>query len=200
VVPVRGFGRGKSRLATVLDPLGRARLNRQLLRHSLVVIARALGGLQRCIVVSPCARSLQMATAAGALALPEWRPRGGLNAAVEQAVGHAALRGAGRVLILPSDLPLLSARALGDLVRRAKPPVQVVIAPDRARTGTNALLLRVSARFGFCFGPESFDRHREAAQAHGWRLAVCDVPALAADLDTPEHLAAWRGGGFPWGR
>jgi 2-phospho-L-lactate guanylyltransferase len=200
IVPVRGFGRGKSRLAPVLDPQERMRLNRQLLRHSLAVIGHAFGGLHRCIVVSACARSLHMARSAGALAVSERRPQGGLNAAIHQSVGRAVLGGARRVLILPSDLPLMSVRALEDFTRSARPPVHVAIAPDRARTGTNALLLRVPSGFRFCFGPESFQRHLEAARTQGWASAVCDVAALAADLDTPEQRIAWMRGGARWGR
>ncbi len=110
------------------------------------------------------------------------------------------LGGARRVLILPCDLPLMSVRALEEFTRSARPPMHVAIAPDRARTGTNALLLRVPSGFPFCFGPDSFHRHLEAAQARGWATAVCDVAALAADLDTPEQRIAWIRGGTPWGR
>lgn len=132
--------------------------------------------------------------------MSERRPQRGLNAAIEQAVGQAVLGGARRVLILPSDLPLMSVRALEDFTRSARPPMRVAIAPDRARTGTNALLLRVPAGIRFCFGPESFERHREAAQAHSGEPVVCDLSALAADLDTPEDRAAWMRGGAHWGR
>ena len=54
VVPVRGILAGKSRLGSVLDGDQRAALNRRLLATTLDAVARWQGGLDRCIVVSPC--------------------------------------------------------------------------------------------------------------------------------------------------
>jgi len=192
VLPVRGIGRGKSRLAAALDAAERSRLNRLLLLNTLRVLDRWLGGLQRCVVVSPCPRTLRLAQRAGAVAQAQPRPCAGLNPAIAHAVGALVRAGRSRVLVLPCDLPLLSTAALTRFCSSSPAGVRMVIAPDRAGTGTNALLLlHASARFAFSFGPDSFVLHKDAARARGWAFHVCEAPELAFDLDTPRDLAAW---------
>ena len=192
VLPVRGLSAGKTRLAGALGPSERMRVNRDLVLHTLRVLGRWLGGLERCLMVSPCARALRLAEQHGAMALRQPRPRAGLNPALRFAVRHAAHSGARRVLILPCDLPLLSVSALDALRAAQRGEMRIVLAPDRARTGTNALLLPSAAGFPLCFGTNSFALHREAASVRGWPLTVCERPELSFDLDTPEDLAAWR--------
>ena len=200
VLPVRGIARGKRRLAEVLEPGERARLNAKLLRHTLHVLRASLGSLERCICVSPCTRALTLARRLGAQALREPSPGRGLNRAIGYALRLAVRAGARRTLILPADLPLLSREAAAGLAL-VRTDTRLTIASDRAGTGTNALLSRVPARCPLHFGPESFFLHRQAARARGWNVATCSVPQLTFDLDTPEDLAAWRAlGQRRWGR
>jgi 2-phospho-L-lactate guanylyltransferase len=194
VLPVRGEARGKSRLARLLDRGARMRLNRKLLRHALHTITQWQGTAKRCIVVTACARSGIAARRAGAIWLQEPQPRRGLSRAVAYAVAIAARRGARAMLVLNGDLPLLSPAALQDFVRAAD-GAAVALAPDRTRTGTNAVLLTSHARFAFAYGPGSLALHLASAQARGWTVAVCERTELAFDLDTPADIAAWRAGG-----
>jgi 2-phospho-L-lactate guanylyltransferase len=138
---------------------------------------------------------LLIAKRAHALALTEPRPGRGLDRAVDHAVGEAIRQDARRVLVLPSDLPTLSVAALDALAARAVAGNHCVIAPDSARTGTNALLLNARGRFAFSYGPGSCARHVEASRSRGWGVSVCVHPALALDIDTPHDLAVWIGSG-----
>jgi len=194
------MARGKSRLAAALDPTERMRLNRQLVRHALGLVARALGTTAHCIVVSPCRRSLTLARAAAAIPMQETRPGRGLNAAVRQALRFARQQGAARTLILPTDLPLASAASIASLLRAARSSARFVIVPDRDKAGTNALLLPVRAAIEPRFGADSFRRHADAAREAGRSHVVVEIPALMQDLDTPEHLRAWIAAGRAWGR
>ncbi len=67
-----------------------------------------------------------------------------------------------------------------------------VIAPDRRREGTNALLLRPPGALAYHFGPDSFARHCQEARQRGLRLEVCERPGLALDIDLPEDLEYLR--------
>jgi 2-phospho-L-lactate guanylyltransferase len=64
-----------------------------------------------------------------------------------------------------------------------------VIVPDRAGTGTNALLLRPPDAFAPSFGPGSLERHIEAVSTAGVRFRVERVRSLMHDVDTPDDLA-----------
>ena len=69
----------------------------------------------------------------------------------------------------------------------SKPPV-VVIAPDRRKEGTNALLICPAGLIEYDFGPGSFERHCERARQAGATLEVVNLPSLSLDLDLPEDL------------
>lgn len=196
ILPVRGEAAGKSRLAAVLDPIERMRLNRKLLRRTLDAIEHWQGSLAHCIVVSPCARTAASALARGAVVLSEPLPRRGLNRAAALGVKLAARRGALRVLILPGDLALLRVASLNGMARAAGAGARAAIAPDRAGSGTNALLIPAGARFRFAFGADSFARHVAALRARGYAVTVRTDQGLCFDLDTPQDLAAVAGAGL----
>lgn len=200
IVPMRGIERGKSRLAAVIDDASRASLNRWLLVRTLKVIERWRGDLERCVVVSPCDQALELAQHAGAAVVREMTDANDLNRALALGVSYAVANGAGQVLILPCDLPEITVGSLAALASEAGRRRHMVLAPDLAGTGTNALLVDARTDLEFSFGEGSYARHREWAQARGWTVSVCARPELAFDLDTPDDLAEWsrrRHGGAP---
>jgi 2-phospho-L-lactate guanylyltransferase len=193
VVPVRGLAAGKSRLAPVLNQAERAALNRELLQRTLAIVSEWCGDPRRTIVVSPCAHALALAREAGATPVREGARAVGLNRAVRRGVEHAAARGATHVLILPGDLPRISLdalRALAVAAGRSKRPL--VLAPDKAGMGTNAVLVGVGTGFEFAFGPASLTAHQSIARRAGLAISVVQREDLQFDLDTPEDFARWK--------
>lgn len=182
----------KSRLAGALPKAEREALVRGLLRHVLATVRRAAprAGLAGGIVVSRDPGWLALAAHQGFLPLVEVGP-GGLNAALAQAVRAAARRGAGGALILPLDLPLLSPADVVALAARLPRGRGAVIAPDRAGTGTNALLMRPATLMPPAFGPDSAGRHAAMARQRGAAVHVVRRPGLAQDLDRPGELTVW---------
>jgi 2-phospho-L-lactate guanylyltransferase len=73
------------------------------------------------------------------------------------------------------------------LDRATNPPV-VVVAPDRHRLGTNALLVYPAGLIEYDFGPDSYQRHCQRAIQAGARLEICELPSLELDMDLPEDL------------
>lgn len=190
VIPSRAPERGKTRLSPILAPVERRAFSRECLRH-VIKVARGIAGPRHTIVVSRSGESLGLARRLGVQARKELRR--GLNTAVRQAVDLAKRNGAMGVLVLPADLPLLAARdvacVIGPVARRRG----IALAPDHARTGTNALALRPPGRFRFQFGPASFDKHRSQARRLRVRIHVIERIGLASDVDMPEHYLALRG-------
>lgn len=191
IVPMRGIQSGKSRLAAVTDAAGRARLNRWLLARTLKVIERWHGDLRHCVVVSPCNQALELARRAGAATVREMKNANDLNRALALGRSYAAQNGAGKILVVPCDLPGLMAESLRALTTAAEHPEHMVFAPDKVGTGTNALLVDARGDVEFCFGECSRARHQEWAAARGWPVSVVARPELGFDLDTPDDLAVW---------
>ena len=71
----------------------------------------------------------------------------------------------------------------------------VVISPDGARSGTNALLIHPPDALPFAFGPDSFEAHLQAARGRGLDVKVCERSHLAFDLDTAGDLARFKKSG-----
>jgi 2-phospho-L-lactate guanylyltransferase len=189
IVPVKPWAEAKSRLGTALSGSERAALSRTMLARVLDAAQRSklFGGV---VVVSRDAEVLAFAEASGATALAEIEA--GLNEALEQARRFVIERGADALLVLPSDLPLVTPQEIGALLAAAQDK-PVAIAPSRDG-GTNALLLQPpaleSAPLRFEFGEQSFRRHQAQAEARGLAYTVIRSELLALDVDWPEDLLA----------
>jgi 2-phospho-L-lactate guanylyltransferase len=186
IVPVKPLRFGKSRLAGVLTEDERTDLNRRLLAHTLDTL-KAIPELEHVLVISRDPAALALARDHGARTVQEnGAPQ--LNVALTRATVIAQTYSTQGVLIVPADLPLVTPediRAMLDLVKN--PPV-VVIAPDRRRSGTNALLVCPAGLIEYDFGPDSFERHCDRARKAGARLEIFDLPSIALDVDLPEDL------------
>lgn len=182
IVPVKSLSGGKSRLADALGPAQRRLLNRRFLDHVLTV-ATEFPGAESTLVVSADAEALDMARARNMVTLEEVGDEG-LNAALTQARAAMTEQDERDLLIIPADLPNVTA---DDLRAMCRPPV--AIAPDEDGTGTNALFIAKGQSLGFHFGEGSFSRHREEARGQGLDPIIVNRPGLAFDIDTPEDYA-----------
>lgn len=78
------------------------------------------------------------------------------------------------------------------LVDSPQSPPIIVIAPDRRRSGTNALLVSPPGTIKYGFGSDSFERHIRRAETSGARIEIIELPALGLDLDAPEDLQIYQ--------
>ncbi len=193
VVPLRDGVSGKSRLAASLDPPARRRLVATLARHVVGVLA-ASDGVDRVVVVTSDV-PFTTETLAGAPATVVEQPadRPGLNAAIDVGRERALALGAGPLLVVHADLPLLATGDVAALLAAdaSAPEVggsrrTVVVAPDRHGSGTNLLLVPTTAPFRFRFGPGSRAAHVAEAARVGLPSVVVQRPGTAADLDTVD--------------
>src|SRR5574339_968317 len=157
IVPVKPLRRGKSRLAGTLSEDERTELNRKLLENTLQTFAD-LKEVEEVLVISRDPQALTIARNYGARTVRE-NGQPGLNTALKRATVVAQIYATGGVLVLPADLPLLTREDVLKLLDRAVKPPVVVIAPDRHRKGTNALLMWPPGLIEYDFGEDSFGRH-----------------------------------------
>ncbi|MCH8877377.1 MAG: 2-phospho-L-lactate guanylyltransferase [Chloroflexi bacterium] len=190
IVPVKALDESKSRLQGVLTPYQRAELSREMLLHTLQVLAE-IPEVQRTLVVSADPKVLALAEGQNALALKE-RGAPALNKALNQATVIVREAEVKAVLVLPADLPLIGAADVKALIDHVQYPPVVAVSPDRRGRGTNALLMTPLATIEYAFGPSSFDRHVRRAEASGARIEIVELPALGLDVDVPEDLEIYR--------
>jgi 2-phospho-L-lactate guanylyltransferase len=186
IVPVKPLRYGKSRLAEVLTPDERTDLNRRMLAHTLDTLT-AIPEIEHVLVVSRDQAALALAREYGARTVQESSsPQ--LNVALTRATVVAKNYATRGVLIVPADLPLITPEDVRVMLERAVDPPVVVVAPDRRRNGTNALLVCPTGLIDYEYGQGSFQRHCERALKAGAHLEICELPSLALDMDLPEDL------------
>ena len=184
LVPVKALREAKTRLAAVLTFEQRARLTLTMLH----TVCRAL----RQAAESRDVRSISIVTSDATL-VPEGCARiddagFGLNAALAAAAEQLVRGGAQALLILPADLPFVRASDVRALCAWGSERPALAIAPDRARRGTNGLLLTPPQLIAPRFGAESFAAHAAAGRAAGVTAAVPQCPGLECDIDDPADL------------
>jgi 2-phospho-L-lactate guanylyltransferase len=187
-VPVKELSSAKSRLMRVVDDEARVELALAMLRDVLSAL-RGSRRLSSVLVVSSDPRVLEEAVKAGARPVDEGRPRG-VNEALKLALKICLEEGADAMLVVPSDLPLLTEGCVSKLLDLLGPPPSMVISPSRDRSGTNALLLSPPNAIGFSFGQGSFKRHLSMARGRGMDVVSYEAPELSLDVDDARDLRA----------
>src|SRR3990172_1454225 len=186
IVPVKPLRRGKSRLAPVLSEEDRAELNQRLLLRT-VDLLKQIPEVIDVLVVSRDSQALSLARDHGARTLQEdGKPL--LNDALKRATIVARSYKADSVLVLPADLPQLSAEDIAAMLEAGREPPVVVIAPDHHHEGTNALFMNPAGVIDYDFGRGSFKRHCDRAHKAGVVLKILELHTLARDVDVPEDL------------
>jgi 2-phospho-L-lactate/phosphoenolpyruvate guanylyltransferase len=113
----------------------------------------------------------------------------GLNPAFALAQRHAEDAGVSSLLLLPADLPAISVADVMALVNASR-AAGVVLAPDRAEGGTNAMLLSPPSLLQPGFGENSYDRHRRLASVAGVEPTVVRRPGIALVIVLASDVAA----------
>ena len=180
LVPVKTRGLCKSRLAGRLAADSRLTLVRAMLERALDALREA-GLVDHIAVVSPERDTVP----SDILVLSD--PGGGLNPALE--AGREALlqRGATELVVLPADLPFVTAADIDRLVEAGRRG-GFALATDAAGTGTNALYVRPPVPFRFQFGPGSRFLHMDEATRVGLRAELQRIGGLEFDVDGPSDL------------
>lgn len=189
IVLIKEFGSAKQRLQPALPPSAR----QALARRNAKLAVRAASAGDHVLVVAGGQPVAQLAQAWGVESLLEPRQEG-QNVAARRGIERATAAGAGAVLLLSSDLPLVSYEAVREVLEfagRQPGPVAVAV-PAIGRGGTNALYLRPPDAIGLHFGDDSLARFQEEAEANGVRFVAHRSDALALDLDEPSDLVRLR--------
>jgi 2-phospho-L-lactate guanylyltransferase len=117
-----------------------------------------------------------------------------LNGALALGAERAIGLGARGLVVVPTDLALVSAAALAEALVALPAAPGCLIVPDRRGSGTNLLALSPARADLFRFGAFSPQKHAEAAALAGYEVRVHQSPDLALDLDLPEDYFDWRRG------
>ncbi len=184
IIPVKHLNKAKSSLTTALALAQRRELVLCMLADVLNAV-RNSSSIADTVIVSPDEEVLDFARSNDVIGIFE--PGIELNKALKLAIEHAITRGASSTLVLPSDIPLLKAVDVENIIAMASLPQDVVIAPSKDN-GTNALFLRPPGVMGLRFGGESFPTHLAEARRVGVRPRVYRSINVATDVDDTADM------------
>ncbi len=187
VVPVKDLVNAKQRLADVLSAEERGALFRAMLEDVLVALAGAKG-LQGLIVVTRDPEATTLAEGHGARVVGEDADCGH-TAAVTAAARILAAEGAGALLTVPGDVPLVTSAEIEAVLAAHQAAPAVTIVPARDEAGSNCIVCSPPDAMPFRFGEDSFFPHLDAARRQGIEPSVLHLPGLGLDIDTGEDLA-----------
>jgi 2-phospho-L-lactate guanylyltransferase len=180
-VPVKSLSRSKTRLSPALTGLERGALTLAMLEDVLDA-ALSVPGWETW-VVSPDEVALEIAAGRGARPIPEAKPP--LANAIRQVETKAKEDGASALAVLPADVPLVTVDTLHEPLRTLG---AVVLARSADGSGTSLLLRRPPRAIPARFGPDSFRRHVELAEARGLPVSIVERRELSFDVDRPDDI------------
>ncbi len=189
IIPVKPLIYAKSRLTPVLSPDQRFELAQAMFRHVLAVTT-TIQQVTGVLVISRDTKALAIAREMGAKTLQEGA-MSNLNPALLRATMVVKSWRADAVLVLPADLPFINAEDLRAMIALATDR-SLVIATDRNRDGTNALMIRPPLAIEYDYGGGSYQRHVRMARAAGLQVREFQSDRLSLDIDVPEDLREYQ--------
>jgi len=192
IIPAKPLSEAKSRLRSLLGDADREALVMDMLAR-VIDAAGSARQVADVAVVTSDPRIERLAGTRGARCVADEGPD--LNASLRGAMRHPDVARRAAWLILPGDLPHLTAHAIDALLAGLESAGRMVVAPDQHLSGTNALAWRGAPFSRFQFGLDSFAAHRRAGRAAGFTVIAHPTGPELFDLDDAEGLA--RIGGFP---
>lgn len=185
-VPVRSPGRGKTRLASRLDPPQRAELAAAMLRD--VVAALRASALDDIVILAGGPGSAGVARSLDLDVLLDPPDARGLDDAVAAATARVDRHST--VLVVMADLPRLEPADVSSVLEQDG---AVVVAPTDDG-GTGALLRRPPDAIATAYGPDSAARHARLGREAGHPTVVADLPGFRQDVDTWRDVDRLRTG------
>lgn len=186
LIPVKRFDQAKQRLSAVLSPNDRAALAKTMLCDVLRAI-KDVPQLAGMAVITNDVEAAALAQSYGAGVLNDPYPSG-TNAAVAAGLSRLRTDGAGAVLVVPADIPLVRCDDIQAVIC-AGDKAPLVLVPALRDEGTNMLLQDCRTSLQHRFGPDSFPAHLAAAREAGLTVEIVHRAMIGLDMDEPADVA-----------
>lgn len=185
LIPFKSLATAKQRLAAALDQRQRSAFAEAMLRDVMTAAAEITARIDVTIVTGD-SRAQDMAREFGFVVVDDTRNESE-TAAIEMATAWSESRGYDTTVVIPADIPLITAAEL-HRVLDAAPGEGAVFVPAYDRRGSNCILRRPASLIPLRFGNDSFAPHCEAMKRAGKELAILELPGIGLDVDNPHEL------------
>jgi 2-phospho-L-lactate guanylyltransferase len=186
IVPVKDLSRAKERLSPVLSQSDRTRLANIMLEDVLTAV-KGSKLLTKLFVVTSDVLAIDLASSLDIEVIREAKQESE-SSSIDYSSKVCKELGAGSVLVIPGDVPLIRPGDIDYILEREKPHPSAILVPARDGLGTNAILRRPPDAFPSKFGYDSFNKHIEEAKKRGIEFDIYHLPRIALDIDEPKDL------------
>lgn len=180
IIPVSRFKECKTRLSPFLNEEERENLLKVMLKDVTESVAKYVDNI---IIISADDDVLNYGKSLNLKTLKE-NEKSNLNKALKQAMDYCKSK-AKKVIILPSDVPLIGKTNIKMLIDSSK-SLDFIIVPSKGG-GTNAIIMKPGA-IRTKFGDFSYKEHVNAADRKNLNPQVHDSFFMALDVNTTEDL------------
>ncbi|KZX10450.1 2-phospho-L-lactate guanylyltransferase [Methanobrevibacter filiformis] len=181
IIPVSKFSNAKTRLSPFLNLKERENLLKAMLKD---VTSTLNEYVDKIIIISADKDVLDYAKTLGAISIVE-NDESNLNLALIQAMDWAKDKVA-KVIISPSDLPLISRSGLDSLINKDCKNYDFIIVPSKGG-GTNGLIIKPLA-IKMEFGENSYKKHLKQACLNNLNFKIHDSFFMSLDVNITEDL------------
>ncbi len=185
LIPFKSLATAKQRLAEALDASQRSQLAEAMLRDVLAAAAGVKGRIDVALVTGD-PQAMAIAWELGDIVIEDTRNESE-TAAIEMATVWCESHGYDTTIVVPADIPLITADEL-HRVLDAAPEEGAVFVPAYDRRGSNCILRRPASIIPLRFGNDSFLPHCEAMKKTGKELLILELPGIGLDIDNPFEL------------
>jgi 2-phospho-L-lactate/phosphoenolpyruvate guanylyltransferase len=95
------------------------------------------------------------------------------------------------MLVLPGDIPRVTAAEINTLIAAHRPAPSFAISPAHDEQGSNGVLCLPPEVIPLRFGDNSYFPHLDSARRHGIEPTIVPLPGFALDIDHPDDLRAF---------
>jgi len=180
IIPVSKFSNAKTRLSPFLDLKERENLLKAMLKDVTRTLKQSV---DEVVIISADKDVLEYADEFKVLTLVENEGLN-LNTAIDQAMDWCRDK-TKKVIIIPSDIPLIAKTNIDALINSAK-TLDFIIIPSKGG-GTNGLAIKPLS-INMKFGDFSFKNHVKEAVAKKFDPVIYDSFYMSLDVNTTEDL------------
>tara|TARA_B000000460_G_scaffold4524_1_gene3133 strand:+ start:626 stop:1279 length:654 start_codon:yes stop_codon:yes gene_type:complete len=186
VIPIKKIQDAKHRLHSVLSPSERRDLSLNMFEDVLSTL-KSVPELERVVVATVCPTASRIAGKYGVYVFSTNLDKS-LSAAVSKAASAIEANGVSGMLMLPSDIPLVTAEEIQTVLELHARAPSMTIVPSRDEKGSNCIALSPPTAAPLKFGSNSYFPHLDTARNLGLVLNNPKLPGIGLDIDKPEDL------------
>lgn len=185
IIPIKKFDHSKTRLGSFLDPKERKELTKLLMLDTLEKISK----LEQKQIIIVSGERIELMGGFKDVVIIKENDLNGVNNAIGLANKLIKDNEFSESLIIPIDLPLLSAIDLENMIENSRKFEKgVCIVPSKRFDGTNALLMKPHSVIDTFYDNNSFYNHVKSAAENNISIEIIKNENLMIDLDTVDDV------------